>query len=729
MKQIILILTILSLLFSGLFAVTTSTLLQSITVVLLGVTCILGSVAKIDIRVNRAVLALSITGLIYFIWRGWTSPVSDLGRGDLFLFLPAASIYFLYVFGCVNRKYWFWGIVSSVCLLGILNVLMFIDPLNTWRDNTFKFAVGDHQSGLYNHRNFCSNMLMMVVVLSLSVALWFTKVRWQRVMFFIIALVGMIGVFLASARGGFVAMVCALFVVVICYLVINDLSKKVRWVASILVIILTIGVGVGASSLLNERKSTLADSTQFSGRKYYFAMAIDQIPDAPLIGSGSMSYSYLSYENWGSLHQHKLDHVWVHNEFLQLTTDYGIIGLFTVTAFLFLGGCQFIRNTKDRITGEIALSSAYKLQLVGGALIIGFIVNTFVSFPAHSQPNLLVFAFACSLIVMTLGKALRGRFYEIVARMILVLIGIMSLFIGSKEVRALKAFSEQGIYVDNANWVSSDHLNDGWFKALENVVEDSPTYLRLERLSALLQDRSDLAVDENKKREMVELALKYSRESIKRHPYSAVSIAHMANNLFRLEKYREALEWYKRLAKLTKSRESFFLGYNKQAMCEVMLARTLLEDNKIDESLIMYRNAYNSFFKSRYRRDIESLKLMTMISTERASLLIENSSYSGELETFWAQFYNKQFLRYRNQHDLSSVILEHARALANYADKKFMGRQPEIALKWFIRASRYYNEVDSELLSDDELNKTNTQIQLVKKRIKLLKNAKIKPAK
>ena len=64
-------------------------------------------------------------------------------------------------------------------------------------------------------------------------------------------------------------------------------------------------------------------------------MAVDQFLDAPLVGSGSMSYSYLCYQNWGDLTASSAnDHVWVHNEFLQVMADYGMIGLLLVVCLL-----------------------------------------------------------------------------------------------------------------------------------------------------------------------------------------------------------------------------------------------------------------------------------------------------------------------------------------------------------------------------------------------------------
>ena len=66
-----------------------------------------------------------------------------------------------------------------MCGLGLMNLLMFIEPLNEWRDSILPFARGNEESGLYNHRNFCSNMIMMVLLVSLSIAVWFNQLGWK----------------------------------------------------------------------------------------------------------------------------------------------------------------------------------------------------------------------------------------------------------------------------------------------------------------------------------------------------------------------------------------------------------------------------------------------------------------------------------------------------------------------------------------------------------------------
>jgi len=168
---------------------------------------------------------------------------------------------------------------------------------------------------------------MMGALVSAVFAVYGSKVfvRSSAVFFTIISICALA---LAGARSSFLGLIGGLLLLAFVYLISRkrgSLNKKM--IASILVVGM-IFTGITGYFLLENRGTTIGESTLMQSRMGYFSMAVDQIFDAPLVGSGSMSYSYKSYENWGDFFTNNLDPRWVHNEFIQIVTDYGVIGLF-----------------------------------------------------------------------------------------------------------------------------------------------------------------------------------------------------------------------------------------------------------------------------------------------------------------------------------------------------------------------------------------------------------------
>ncbi len=735
MRAIILILTLLSLLFAGICAVMTSTPLQSVAVLLVGAGSLIGAVSKYDLRLGIPALVVSAVGFLYFYTRAMMSPVFDLGLGDLFILLPAAGVYFLYVSGCVSRKQFFWGVVSIVLVLGMLNVMMFYPPLNALRDSILPFAQGDRESGLYNHRNFCSNMLMMVVLISTSVGLWIDGLGWKRWLLFLVASCAILGLVLAPARGGFLGMVVGLVMIAGCYFMLTKLNSKQKILMTSLTVVFGFAVLVGGVILFNQRGENLESSIDVGGRKQYFAMAIDQVPDAPLLGSGSMSHSYMCYKYWAGMHANKGDHVWVHNEFLQTITDYGLVGFMLLLAFIFCCVWAFLVGVRSSSDSSQNIAPAYKLKLIGLAAMVGFLVNACVSFPAHAQPNFLVFAFACAVVILRLnsGELNEGKSKEIISsgvfgqsiiRVIFLVIGVSSVMFGYKEMRALKEFSKHDIYVDNAFWSPANHVDDGWYPALNEVLKVSPNFRRYERLAGLILEKSKSEPDVKVREEMYLRALELSNLSLERHPYYSVALNNKISCLQGLERYAEAMPYHDKLIEQTKYRQLFFEPVNKKLTSLVQWSSKLVQEGDLVQAKEVYAMAYEALYAPIVHPRPIKTEIMSSIVIDRANLLIHLGE-DEELEMFWEDFYNQKFNRSVKKLSDSKLLLDHARLVFRYAEKNFLSRKPELAFKWYKKAFWCYNRLDDELMTLEVMDEKDK----LAKQIQFLKMADITPAK
>ena len=82
-QTLITILLAIAIVFAGVFAVTTSTLLQSIPCLLIGLACLVSALfEKKSVRLDY-VFVLWLFSLLYFVIRAWLSPAKDLGISDL----------------------------------------------------------------------------------------------------------------------------------------------------------------------------------------------------------------------------------------------------------------------------------------------------------------------------------------------------------------------------------------------------------------------------------------------------------------------------------------------------------------------------------------------------------------------------------------------------------------------------------------------------------------------
>jgi O-antigen ligase len=724
-QTLITILLASAILFAGIFAVTTSTLLQSIPCLLIGLACLVSALfEKKSVRLDY-VFALWLLSLTYFVIRAWLSPAKDLGISDLFLILSVNGVFYLNTY-VLEKKSSQHVLLITVIILGVLNAINFIPTVNQLRDNLLPFATGDLQSGMYNHRNFSGNMMMMVTLLLTCFVIWGKMPRALRVFSVLIVLGMFTALALCSARGAYLGLVCGMLVIAGGKMFTMNLARvKLPAFLGMLAaaIVGCVILWFGGSKLLETRGTDISESSEFAGRTKYFGMAINQIPDAPLFGSGSMSYSYKSYENWGDHRTRVGDHVWVHNEFLQSLTDYGLVGLLLLIACLTAALAIFARRLYLSIN-EVGdtYSSKKAFQWGGFAVVIGFCVNVMVSFPAHSLPNMMVFALALSWLVkpMKTSETVGGKLTN---KCVLGSIFMLTFLVSYKEVKALQVFSKHGIYVDNANWVLEEHLDDGWLEALEEVVKVAPSHIRNSRLSSLLLEKASKEANVDIRNEILHRSLKFSDSALVRHPYYPVSIGNKGQCLHELGDYEAASKWFDNLVNKTNRRQKYFRPYEKKSLSLVMWARELSKQGNKAKAETVYDDAVQTILKSRLKSYQYYNETLTLITVERARFSIINNVKNLNLvmDEFFDDVYKGRIRR------LKQLDLLHPYGLVmfQYAEMMFQKRQPELAFKWYERSLDGYHSMKKSSLTE-QIEKEKLQI---KKKIQFLKSANITPEK
>ena len=619
-----------ALVIAGVFAVTTSTLPQSVPLI---ITCFASIFAFVGFRKKKLkhvhpIVWLFLVAWVYFISRALVSPVSHLARQDLFLLIPAGVIYLINAFILPSRR--MRGmLVGGVLMLMLLNLLQLIPAVNEYRDQALNYAQGstglvkgEKFTGLYNHQNFFSNFMGMATLITLSLAIWgsFSKVR--RIVLFILGIAGVVAIGLAQSRGGYLGLAGGGAVIGMMSLVLMRSGQtKGQIITKIaLVFIAGIGVVIGGYKVLEKRESQAYSDKlgkfQASGRLGMFASVIDQVPDAPLLGSGSRSIEYKSYQNWPKSHYNSgVDDIFAHNEYLQSLGDYGLVGLLFVLSLLIW---HLIIGMKQALWlhRHAPHSRSLAYCIAGLAILVLMALHTTVSFPTHSMSNLMLFALACTFVLPkhsekkeTSSTVLKYKIATVVSAVMLLFSVSYAATQGVKELRAGMVFWKYGIGVEDRNW-GPQHQDGDWIPALEQALEISPTYRRFELLGALYLieatslDKETHAIEKNQLLEKAEKALSASKALHSEWPATRLNLA---DTYHQMGEFNKAAREYEEVEYMVEKREEVFSYYRHRARMYRAWAKHFMEQGdikyakKYSKLAVKYINV--SWKKMLYRMD------------------------------------------------------------------------------------------------------------------------------
>ena len=551
-----------AMLVAGVLCVTFSTVTQSIPLLLLAITTVIAIVSsykKIYLG-NYKLKLFTLVVILYLLLRAYFSPVYDLARQDMFLILSGAMLYCIngvFVPSKIVRK---WTTLAFVIIM-VLNLLNWIPAVDHFHDITLDYAVGERKTGLFHHRNFFGNFMFMMACLCLSLALLGNdKSKLFRSICGILGACAATSVILSTARSSFLALAVGVFVLIVCWVIAESRAsgKKHLGLKMILgfgIILVTVFGGiVGAKFVLNERSRGLVES---DSRHKYFAISVEQIPDAPLLGSGSRSVEYKSYEYWPmEMFRVLSDYRFVHNEYLQAITDYGVIGLLLLLATFFwhiINGFILVYNrSAERKTEQLAYVVA------GLSILIGLAVNMLFSFPMHGYVNLMLIVFAATMLLGETSSTNEEKKSPYVFKPLVILacsgVMICSCVVGVPEMMAGRAFWKQKIVSDDLFWELDEETSDKWELTLREVIKTSPSYARYNRLGEISFAKGEY-----------EEAFQYYQMSKERHPYSPTSCISLARLYIKTGQYRKAEEEFAEVEYLVKNREPLFNYYRNLA--------------------------------------------------------------------------------------------------------------------------------------------------------------------
>lgn len=638
-----LLFTIMSMLLAGLFGITLSVSPNTPAVILAGVAAITAAIALIVQALRKAgnhlqqkptyawLSPLMILAIIYFLTRAWYSPVQDLGIEDLMLALPAAIFYLLGGYALAGKQSirLRQGLAWVVILLLILHVVSALmqmrggdgfSPVFQWMGS--RRASDAHVTGMFGYYGSFANFAVMAGLLCLSLGVWGRCAGMIRVMVFLLGLTALGLAVLSQSRSAVISMffglvVLAVFIIWSFAHQSRAIKKRATRLAGSVLGLLLLGAMAACVWIFQTRAGENNDGGlnpvfDSVARLNFWPMAFDQWIDYPLLGAGARSFSYLCNVYWNpNLSPMHANPEFVHNEYLQLLSDYGLIGLLAVLAalagHLVIGWRQthkLARAIPD--DGLRKGSNAMALTLAGVSGIIAMGVHICFDFRTHLQANLLLLT-CCAVWVLPIrpswtkgahkpqASEKRSRWMGLVLPVLLLLLGVGACGLGAQQLWAGMPLLENRKGKEDGAWKPLEADKSIMIPMFEKSLARAPHWKRYQRLGILYKLAAEQAEEEEEKRKYYGLAEAACIASIARHPYAPVSSINLASIYTSLERFDEADALYASTSEMASAREPWFKMHMHWAVLHHKMAMKAIREQQAESAQTHFDRAYELF--------------------------------------------------------------------------------------------------------------------------------------
>ncbi|MFL6538257.1 MAG: O-antigen ligase family protein, partial [Chthoniobacterales bacterium] len=369
-----------------------------------------GIVAMISLRRPkpspcRVCLLVTTLAFAYLLGRALLSPTPYIARSDIYCALAALVVYFAFALVLTNplaRMVFVLGLLLFAIVHVLIGAVQFRDGNNfmpiAWLQ---RYDYGTRASGFYVCPNHLAGFLEVVGVFGLSIACWSRWPIWAKLLIGYLAGVCYVGLIITGSRGGNLSAGASLIVFVGLSLVaLRSTTPRFFWqvtaigTAAALVIVVVAGLAVTRSHYLTTRAATVIEPKNV--RRELWDAALRQWNVAPVIGTGSGTYMYYGrfFRNPGM----QRDPVFVHNDYLHLLAEYGLLGgaaMAAVIAFHLRHGFRsFARLGPKRVAASQRLfSNGLALNIGALSSVAAYAVHEALDFNLHIPANALLMAF------------------------------------------------------------------------------------------------------------------------------------------------------------------------------------------------------------------------------------------------------------------------------------------------------------------------------------------------
>ena len=392
--------------------------------VLLGIAGLLSLIVAFrKARMGARPLAVFATILLagYVVWRALTSPIQGLALTDLLMVLGALCVYLLMALHVESPKARLWLLVGCF-LLGFLHVVAEVFQFRYGEDfmflshlpdtfplpQIFRGSGGWRASGFYICANHAAGFLESLCGFAIAYCCWGKFSAMGRIALAYVVAFCLVGIALTGSRGGYLSTGLGLgaFVVISLWFLKRLRSNRlgVMMIGAVILGVIVIGgaaYGMSRNATIGNRMSEIRYDEAGQLRPDMWQAALKQYKLSPVIGTGAGTYLY--YGRQLRTPNVQRDPIHAHCDYLELLSEYGIVGCVLMGFFLAthihagISGASNILKNRLRATGR---SSSNELALIAGAgvTVVALMAHSVVDFNFHLPANALFFAVAFGIL-------------------------------------------------------------------------------------------------------------------------------------------------------------------------------------------------------------------------------------------------------------------------------------------------------------------------------------------
>ncbi|QQL45632.1 O-antigen ligase family protein [Sulfuriroseicoccus oceanibius] len=296
------------------------------------------------IRWGSVLLAFAGVGVLgCFLWRAMMSPVAHFAQLDVALIAALAAGLVVIVFGRwpVNLR-WFGALLSLLTLvnLWIAVVQVVVEPgYAPWASLGLERPLDNPQaSGFFFHQNPFGAFSAAAGLLLLGMARAKIGTGFERAVHGLGSLAAFVGVYLSFSRAAMLGAVVGLAVMAAVVGVTAVMRRRMSGprraavMAGVVLALAGIGYGAmwGAERIISHRwgdRTGLEQLGKLDSRGDSWRLAMDVFQGSPVVGEGSRGFQDRQYDYWAAdAYSLEADYHYAHNEYLQVLSDYGLVG-------------------------------------------------------------------------------------------------------------------------------------------------------------------------------------------------------------------------------------------------------------------------------------------------------------------------------------------------------------------------------------------------------------------
>jgi O-antigen ligase/tetratricopeptide (TPR) repeat protein len=511
-------------------------------------------------------VALAVATVGWFAVRAAVSPVPEFGLADLLLLASAVASFFVIraIEGNgVAERILSWGfallLLASVVVAGI----QFYHPEFTPIFNSRGVKL---PSGFYGHYNEGANFVIAATLLVAGAVLFGKHAAATRIFFGLLVIAGFVVVFISRSRGGILGASIGLGALAMISIVIAKRQNS-RWFARAIIALPIIGTAVVALLLTGwqgaqQARFGSADALSLLDndiRLFMAGIAVSCIGLHPWEGGGSRSYSWECYRFWDSSShgygQAKPD--LVHNELLQATTDYGLLGVGLLLTFsIAIISTSIVRaGTSD--PADRSNSNAWRIG--GLAAFLGVFTQSNFSFVFHIFPQTILLGVFFGLAARSSSQLSVENASQLASKLLVTGVAVLCF-------AALGFYGMKGTQVTMALWPTM--FSKTLLTSSAARIDGLSLAIRIWPQSLFYQDRAtlytevakDSEADWSKTDEIKRAVRDYSAARVL-HPYDPAITLNEALLFSGLQRDLEAEDSFRKTIYLQGGMESLFAGH------------------------------------------------------------------------------------------------------------------------------------------------------------------------